>query len=89
MKLNELLEIAINELKDFSTLSNPDFRLEQAESTEEGSIWEIVVSYLIENTNKRLSSKRSYMSDFQYDRMYKKLKINDKKEIVGFYIYNN
>ena len=89
MKLNELLDIAIGEMKDFTTLSNPDFRLEQAEYIQSDNIWEIVVSYLVENTNKRLSPMGSLLSDFQYHRMYKKMRINDQKQIIGFYIYNN
>lgn len=89
MTLKELIEIAKNELKDLSTLDNPDFRIEQAIFNKDESEWEIVVSYLVENTNKRSSAFSTITSEFQFLRMYKKLKINSEKQITGFYIYNN
>ena len=91
MNLKDLLTIAKSELNGLSTLANPDFRLEQAEYKEDESIWEVVVSYLVENTNKRVATTplAQLTSDFQYHRIYKKLKINANKEVVGLYIYNN
>lgn len=88
MTLKELLELTKEQLRDLSTLENPDFRLEQAEYKKDDT-WEIVVSYLVENTNKRSNALSIIASEFQYLRMYKKIIINSKKEIVGFYIYNN
>ena len=89
MTLKEIHQIAKNELQDLTTLPNPDFRLEQAEYNEENGIWDIVVSYLVENTNKRTSGLAMLSSDFQFHRMYKRLKINNQNEVIGFYIYNN
>ncbi len=89
MTLKELIEIAKNELKDLSTLDNPDFRIEQAIFNKDENEWEIVVSYLVENTNKRSSAFSAITSEFQFLRIYKKLKINSEKQITGFYIYNN
>lgn len=89
MTLKELIEIAKTELKDLSTLDNPDFRLEQALFNKDENEWEIVVSYLVENTNKRSSAFSAITSEFQFFRMYKKLIINSEKKITGFYIYNN
>jgi len=88
MTLKELLEIAKNELKDLSNLENPDFRLEQAEYKKTEKNWEIVVSYLVENTNKRTSGL-FVTSEFQFHRIYKKIKIGDDKKILGLYIFNN
>lgn len=89
MTLKQLLELAKVELKDLSTLENPDFRLEQAEFKKDDNQWEIVVSYLVENTNKRSSALSVLTSEFQYLRMYKKIIVNSENEIIGFYIYNN
>ncbi len=89
MKLNELLEIAKENLKDLSTLQNPDFRLEQAELKGDKKTWEIVVSYLVENTNKRGNPLSALTSEFQFLRLYKKVEINENKDVVGFYIFNN
>jgi hypothetical protein len=88
MILKELLDLAQEHLKGLSTLQDPDFRLEQAEYDEGSKTWDIVVSYLVENTNKR-SITIAIMPEFQFHRIYKKIRINDKKEIVGFYIFNN
>ncbi|HMQ46980.1 MAG TPA: hypothetical protein PKA00_08075 [Saprospiraceae bacterium] len=89
MKLKELLDIAKENLKDLSTLENPDFRLEQAELKKDKNIWEIVVSYLVENTNKRSNPFTALTSEFQFLRMYKKIAINERNEVVGFYIFND
>lgn len=89
MTLKELLDIAKKELRDLTSLENPDFRLEQVEYKKDEGVWEIVVSYLVENTNKRISLLPALASEFQYHRIYKKLRINKDKEIEGFYLYNN
>ena len=87
--LKELLEIAKDELKDLSTVENPDFRLEQAVFKKDQNQWEIVVSYLVENTNKRSISMIGLSSDFEYERMYQKVIIDAEKQIAGLYIFNN
>lgn len=89
MKLKELLDIAKENLSDLSTLSNPDFRLEQAELKKDKKTWEIVISYLVENTNKRANPLSALTSEFQFHRIYKMVEINENKEVVGFYIFNN
>jgi hypothetical protein len=90
MNLKELLELAKNELSDLSSVENPDFRLEQAEFNKDKQHWEIVVSYLVENTNKKvleLTPLNAFTAELQFIRMYKKLIINLDKEVEGFYIY--
>lgn len=89
MKLKDILTIAESELKDLSTVPNPDFRLEQAVFIKEKKIWEIVVSYLVENTNKPSKVFAALAPEFQFLRIYKKLEINDKNEVVGFFIHDN
>jgi hypothetical protein len=89
MKLNELYAIAKRELEELSPLNNSDFRLEQAEYKKDEKVWEIVVSYLVENTNKPINTFNPLASQYPFHRMYKKVKINDQNEVIGFYIYND
>ncbi len=88
MTLKELLDITKVQLKDMSTLENPDFRLEQAEYQKDDGIWDIVVSFLVENTNKRTTPLAALTSEFQYYRIYKRVKLDEDKNIIGFYIFN-
>ncbi len=83
MDLKEFYAIAKEQLEELSPLDHADFRLEQAEYNKKEKAWEIVVSYLVENTNKLSKSL------FPFERIYKKLKINDTKEVIGYYIYND
>lgn len=89
MTLKELLEIAKMQLRPLTKVDNPDFRLEQSEFNEDESVWEIIVSYLVENINKRTHPLATLSPDFQYHRIYKKVKIRRNGELVGFYIHNN
>mgnify|MGYP005999371803 CR=1 FL=1 len=89
MNLKELLSIAKSELTDMSTLSNPDFRLEQAEFFKDTNNWEIVVSYLVENTNPKNSPLAAITSEFKYHRIYKKIQIDENKTVVGFFMFEN
>ena len=89
MKLKDILTIAESELKDLSTVTNPDFRLEQAVYVKESKIWEIVVSYLVENTNKPSKVFAALAPEFQFLRIYKKLELNENNEVVGFFIHDN
>ncbi|WP_157663303.1 hypothetical protein [Polaribacter sp. SA4-12] len=89
MKFKDLYITARNELSDLVQLENSDFRLEQAEYNKKGKYWEIVVSYLIENTNEPINSLASFAVQFKHKRMYKTMKIKDSGEVLGFYIYDN
>lgn len=89
MNLKELLDVVKLELRDLSSLENPDFRLEQAEFKQEDEVWEIVISYLVDNTNPRNNSLLAISSEFKYHRIYKKIKIDKNKEILGFYIFEH
>jgi hypothetical protein len=90
MKLIELLGIATAELQGFTTLERPDFRLEQAEYNSKDKVWEIVVSFLVENTNKRIGSGILAMStDYQYHRIYKKLLIDGNKAVKALRMFNH
>jgi hypothetical protein len=87
VKFKELLQIAVEELKDLTTVENPDFRLEQAVFNETKKEWDIVVSYLVDNSNQRLNPIE--LPGLKNQRVFKKLKVNSKKEILGFYIYES
>lgn len=87
LKFKDLIKIAQNELKDLTTLPNPDFRLEQAEFRDTENEWEIVVSFLIDNSNQSLNAIN--LPEFNNQRVYKRLKINAQREVKGFYIFEN
>lgn len=94
MKLSQLLEIAANDLSDLSKLEDPDFRLEQAEFDEKNNTWEIIVSFLVNNTNKKNQSIQglgsalsSLTSTYQYLRLYKRVKISQEGKVLGMYMY--
>ena len=87
MDFKEILEIAKSELQGLTSVPNPDFRLEQAEFDEEQNVWEVVVSYLVDNTNKKINPLTKISTGFEYLRMYKTVKINSDRQVEGFYMY--
>ena len=90
MKINDIFKIAKNELKSLSSIPDPDFRLEQAEFKTDESIWEIVISYLVENKNKREQNVfASFTTDLIYTRIYKKVKLDKNNDIIGFFIFDS
>jgi hypothetical protein len=86
-QLKDLLEIAKAELIDLSPLDEPHFRLEQAVLSKDSSTWEIVVSYLIPNTNEAPKNLSVLAPEFAHYRVYKRVVIDDKKHVIGLYIY--
>ena len=88
MKLKDILAIAKNELSDLSTIEISDFRLEQTVFKKDEKIWEVVFSYLVENTNKPSKPFAALSPEFPFLRMYKKLEINEKNEVVSFLMYD-
>ena len=88
MTNKELFSLAVQNLKEFTTLKKPDFRLEQIEFIEKENVWEIIVSFLVENTNKRLGTSVGLITSFEFSRKYKKVRINNNKVVLGIYIYN-
>lgn len=89
MSFKELLESAKEELKGLSSIENPDFRLEQAVYNRNEKVWDIVVSFLVENTNKRTTSISALVNDYPYNRIFKKLKLAEDKSVIGLYMYND
>ncbi|MFW5804881.1 MAG: hypothetical protein ACOCWG_06595, partial [bacterium] len=82
MNLKELYQIAKNELEVLSPYEEADFRLEQAEYNKEENVWEVVVSYLVGNTNKPVSPIGMLSSNYPYHRIYKKVKIDERNKII-------
>ena len=85
MNLKELYQISKTELEEIIENKNPDFRLEEAEFDNKEKIWNIVVSYLENINNENLSS---LTFQYPFERIFKKLKIKEDKEVLGFYIYD-
>lgn len=92
MKLRELFSIVQEELKTIDA-NIQDIRLEQAEFKEKENLWEVVVSYLVENKNKIDKSFGTNLSlgmlppVLPFERIYKLVKIDDDKNIKGLYIF--
>lgn len=89
VKFKELLQIAVEELKDLTTVENPDFRLEQVVFNDSEKEWEIVVSFLVQNPNMKKSVLEIPSFILEFERIYKRLKINSQKEVKEFYIFEN
>lgn len=91
MNLKELYQISKTELKDIMPNNDADFRLEQVEFDKILKKWNIVISFLTEKNNVdpflklSVNPLRNYLPK---ERVYKKLTINDQKEVEGFYIYS-
>jgi hypothetical protein len=89
MTLKELFDIAKVQLQDLTDLHTPDFRLEQAELLKEEDVWEIVVSYLVKDINKNTLPSAALTSEHHFHRIFKKIRIDKNKHIVGFYMYDS
>lgn len=91
MKLRELFNIVEEELETIY-INTQDIRLEQAEFNEKENLWEVVVSYLVENKNKidkslGINPTLTISAVLPFERIYKLVKIDNDKNIKGFYIF--
>ncbi len=86
MDLKELYQIAKQELMPLYDGEPVDLRLEQVERDENTNYWNVVVSYLVENKNQ--SNITNIMGSLPYERVYKLLKVNEKKEVEGLLMFN-
>ncbi|MEB2780140.1 hypothetical protein U3A58_07025 [Algoriphagus sp. C2-6-M1] len=87
LSLKEIFEAAKKQFAELINIQESDFRLEQIEFKKEEKAWDVVVSYLQENKN-RGSSAVSVFSFLPYERIYKRLKIDENKEVVGIYMFS-
>ncbi len=91
MKLKELFKIVEEELKTINA-NVQDIRLEQAEFNEKENLWQVVVSYLVDNKNKidkplGINPLLGMSAVLPFERIYKLVKIDQDKNIKGFYIF--
>lgn len=84
-----LLTLAVDHLSGLTTISDPDFRLEQAVFNEETRMWEIVVSFLIREPQQPSIIPSLKVYHLLQSRTYKKLILSEDYEIKGFYMYEN
>lgn len=90
MTLKQLFEAAVSELSNLTTVQNPDFRLEQAEFNKDEKVWNVVVSYLVENTNPRIvKSPLASLAEFSFHRIYKLIKLDENLQFRGLFIFDN
>lgn len=87
LSFKEIFNAAKEEISDLYNVEDSDFRLEQIEFNQKDEIWDIVVSYLIPNKNSNPSLL--FPNGMPFERIFKKLRINTKKEVEGIYIFDN
>ena len=83
MELKKFYRIAKEELLQLHEAEPLDFRLEQVEREKAADLWNVVVSYLVENKNAH-----EFMS-MHYERIYKLLKIDDHHKVVSLHIFEH
>ncbi len=91
MTFKELYQTAKTELNDIYNFENADLRLEQAKFNKEENVWEIVISFLTENKNKPTNEFERYLQariSLPFERVYKKVKINNDKQVIEFDIFD-
>jgi hypothetical protein len=94
LSLKEVFEVAKKQFAELINIQESDFRLEQLEYKKPEKLWEVVVSYLVENKNVRTTSDiknstlTTLLSTLPYERVYKRLKIDENKEVVGIYMFS-
>lgn len=84
MDLQKILQVVKSDLSDLSTLENPDFRIEQAKLNQAGDNYEVIISFLVERKDDLgiLSGISS-----PYERVYKRIDLDQNLNLSGFYIY--
>lgn len=87
ISLKEVFEAAKKQFAELINIQESDFRLEQLEYKKEEKAWDVVVSYLLENKNRGVSPT-SIFGFLPFERVYKRLKIDENKEVVGIYMFS-
>lgn len=88
MNLKELYQIAKSELMPLYDGEPIDLRLEQVERDESTSYRNVVVSYLVERKNLPKENLTNLMGGLPYERVYKLLKVNERKEVESLLMFN-
>jgi hypothetical protein len=85
LSLKEAFDAAKNQFSELINIQESDFRLEQLEYNKTEKIWEVVVSYLVENKNR---TSFALLNSLPFERVYKRLKIDENKEVLGIYMFS-
>lgn len=88
MNLKDLLHNATTQLRDLSPLDKPDFRLEQGVYKKDDKVWEIVISYLVENNNKPINPFLPSAPQPPYQRVFKKVIMDENGQVAEFLMYD-
>lgn len=87
ISLKEVFEASKSVLSEIVNLPDPDFRLEQVEFKKDEKIWDVVVSFLVINKNRPVGLT-PIITSLPLERVYKRLKIDENKEILGIYMFS-
>lgn len=85
--LKEVFEASKKALSELVSLPEPDFRLEQVEFKKDEKLCDVVISFLVENKN-RAAWATPLLTSLPFERVYKRLKIDENKEVVGIYMFS-
>lgn len=88
LNLKDLLHSATTQLRDLSPLDKPDFRLEQGTYNKEEKVWEVVISYLVENNNKPTNPLSAIVAQPPYQRVYKKVIMDEEGQVAEFLMFD-
>ena len=87
LSLKEVFEAAKKQFSELINIQESDFRLEQLEYKKEEKAWDVVVSYLQENKNRGVSPTAIF-GFLPYERIYKRLKIDENKDVIGIFMFS-
>lgn len=89
MDFQDLYNVAKSELERITEVEKSDFRLEQAVFDEKNETWEVVISYLVENNNRTVNPLTAIKGQAPFERVFKKVIIDNKEKVKGFFIYEH
>ena len=86
MEFQDLYDLAKSKLESITEVEKSDFRLEQAVFDEVKEVWEVVISYLVEN-NRADNPINAIKGLPPFERVYKKVIIDSQENVKGFYMF--
>ena len=87
LSLKEVFEAAKKQFAELINIQESDFRLEELEYKKQDKSWNVIVSYLVENKN-RSTFPPAILSALPFERVYKRLKIDENKGVVGIFMFS-
>lgn len=87
MEFQDLYDLAKSKLESITEVEKSDFRLEQAVFDEVKEVWEVVISYLVENNNRAVNPINAIKGLPPFERVYKKVIIDSQENVKGFYMF--